>query len=112
MQACACPLGSRRRAKAQGADRFCMGAAWRELKDRDLPKVCDMIRQVKAEGMETCVTLGMLKDNQAKALADAIVQEAATRAAALGVLARHAATLVMAMHTTIAACRTRCRKGA
>ncbi len=60
-----------RAAKAQGADRFCMGAAWRELKDRDLPKVCDMIRQVKAEGMETCVTLGMLKDNQAKALADA-----------------------------------------
>ncbi len=58
-------------AKANGADRFCMGAAWRELKDRDLPKVCDMVRQVKAEGMETCVTLGMLEEHQAQALADA-----------------------------------------
>ena len=58
-------------AKAAGADRFCMGAAWRELKDRDLPKVCEMIRQVKSEGMETCVTLGMLKEHQAEALADA-----------------------------------------
>ena len=53
-----------REAKAGGADRFCMGAAWRELKDRDLPKVADMIRAVKAEGMETCVTLGMLGEGQ------------------------------------------------
>ena len=48
------------RAKAGGAERFCMGAAWRELKDRDLPKVCAMVSAVKALGMETCVTLGML----------------------------------------------------
>ena len=58
-------------AKSNGADRFCMGAAWRELKDRDLPKVCEMVRQVKAEGMETCVTLGMLEEHQAQALAEA-----------------------------------------
>ncbi len=55
-------------AKANGADRFCMGAAWRSLKDRDLPKVCEMISAVKAEGLETCVTLGMLEDGQAEAL--------------------------------------------
>lgn len=60
-----------RRAKAGGADRFCMGAAWRELKDRDVPKVAAMISAVKAEGLETCVTLGMLEDHQAKALKDA-----------------------------------------
>jgi len=45
-----------------------MGAAWRSLKDRDLPKVCEMISAVKAEGMETCVTLGMLEDGQAEKL--------------------------------------------
>ena len=60
-----------REAKAGGADRFCMGAAWRELKDRDLPKVADMIRAVKAEGMATCVTLGMLGEGQAEKLAEA-----------------------------------------
>ena len=60
-----------KKAKDNGADRFCMGAAWRSLKDRDLPKVCAMIEAVKAEGMETCVTLGMLEDGQAQALADA-----------------------------------------
>src|SRR4051812_36727479 len=47
-----------RRAKQGGAQRFCMGAAWRNLKDRDLPKVTAMIAGVKALGMETCVTLG------------------------------------------------------
>jgi biotin synthase len=57
-----------RRAKANGADRFCMGAAWRSLKDRDLPKVCEMVAAVKAEGMETCVTLGMLEEGQAEKL--------------------------------------------
>ncbi len=57
-----------RRAKANGADRFCMGAAWRSLKDRDLPKVAEMISAVKAEGLETCVTLGMLEEGQAEAL--------------------------------------------
>lgn len=60
-----------RRAKANGADRFCMGAAWRSLKDRDLPKVAEMITAVKAEGLETCVTLGMLEDRQAEALKEA-----------------------------------------
>lgn len=60
-----------KKAKENGADRFCMGAAWRSLKDRDLPKVCSMIEAVKAEGMETCVTLGMLKDGQAEALSQA-----------------------------------------
>ncbi len=59
------------RAKAQGAQRFCMGAAWRELKDRDLPKVAAMISEVKALGLETCATLGMLTPEQAKALKDA-----------------------------------------
>jgi biotin synthase len=56
------------RAKADGAQRFCMGAAWRELKDRDLPKVAAMIEGVKGLGLETCVTLGMLEPRQALAL--------------------------------------------
>lgn len=58
-------------AKASGATRFCMGAAWRSPKDRDLEKVLDMVRAVKAMGLETCVTLGMLKRHQAQQLADA-----------------------------------------
>ncbi len=58
-------------AKAGGADRFCMGAAWRELKDRDLPKLAAMIGGVKALGLETCATLGMLTADQAKELKDA-----------------------------------------
>ena len=55
-------------AKAGGADRFCMGAAWRELKDRDTPKLAAMIAGVKALGLETCATLGMLNADQAKQL--------------------------------------------
>jgi len=55
-------------AKAGGAQRFCMGAAWRDLKDRDLPKVAAMVSGVKALGLETCATLGMLTPDQAKAL--------------------------------------------
>jgi biotin synthase len=55
-------------AKAGGAQRFCMGAAWRDLKDRDLPKVAAMIGGVKALGLETCATLGMLTSDQARAL--------------------------------------------
>ena len=55
-------------AKAGGAQRFCLGAAWRDLKDRDLPKVAAMIAGVKALGLETCATLGMLTADQAKAL--------------------------------------------
>jgi biotin synthase len=57
-------------AKAQGATRFCMGAAWREPKDRDLDKVAAMVSGVKALGLETCVTLGMLKAEQAQQLKD------------------------------------------
>ena len=56
------------RARAGGAQRFCMGAAWRELKDRDLPKLAAMISGVKALGLETCATLGMLTGDQARAL--------------------------------------------
>jgi biotin synthase len=58
-------------AKAEGAERFCMGAAWRELKDRDTPAIVEMIQGVKAMGLETCMTLGMLKPEQAQALGQA-----------------------------------------
>ncbi|HKW80539.1 MAG TPA: biotin synthase BioB [Casimicrobiaceae bacterium] len=58
-------------AKAAGATRFCMGAAWRGPKDRDLEPVLAMVRAVKALGLETCATLGMLKDGQAERLKDA-----------------------------------------
>ncbi|GAB6139883.1 biotin synthase BioB [Methylosoma difficile] len=51
-------------AKDQGASRFCMGAAWRQPKDRDIERVVEMVQGVKALGMETCVTLGMLTDSQ------------------------------------------------
>lgn len=64
-------VSAARRARANGADRFCMGAAWRSLKDRDLPKVAEMISAVKAEGLETCVTLGMLEEGQAEQLKEA-----------------------------------------
>ncbi len=57
-----------KQAKAAGASRFCMGAAWRSPKDRDVPKVAAMIREVKALGLETCATLGMLSGEQAQAL--------------------------------------------
>jgi biotin synthase len=59
------------RARAHGAQRFCMGAAWRELKNRDLPELARMISGVKALGLETCATLGMLTPEQALALKDA-----------------------------------------
>ncbi len=58
-------------AKAAGASRFCMGAAWREPKDRDLDAVCAMVEGVKALGLESCVTLGMLTPPQAARLKDA-----------------------------------------
>ncbi len=58
-------------AKETGASRFCMGAAWRNLKDRDLERVADMVTGVKDMGLETCVTLGMLEDHQAKRLKEA-----------------------------------------
>jgi len=60
-----------RAAKAKGASRFCMGAAWRGPKDRDLEPVLEMVREVKKLGLETCVTLGMLRDGQAEKLAEA-----------------------------------------
>ena len=53
-------------AKVKGATRFCMGAAWRGPKDKDLEQVTEMIRAVKALGLETCATLGQLKDGQAQ----------------------------------------------
>jgi len=61
-------LEAARAAKAQGASRFCMGAAWRGPKERDLAQVLDMIRAVKALGLETCATLGLLADGQAEQL--------------------------------------------
>jgi biotin synthase len=61
-------LAEARAAKTTGASRFCMGAAWREPKDRDLDKVCAMVEGVKALGLETCATLGMLTPDQARRL--------------------------------------------
>ena len=58
-------------AKDGGAQRFCMGAAWRDLKDRDVPALSEMISGVKAMGLETCATLGMLRPDQAVTLKDA-----------------------------------------
>jgi biotin synthase len=55
-------------AKANGASRFCMGAAWRGPKERDLQPVLEMVREVKALGLEACCTLGMLRDGQAEQL--------------------------------------------
>jgi len=64
-------LAAAAEAKAHGSQRFCMGAAWREPKDRDMDKVCEMVAGVKAMGLETCMTLGMLTGEQARALKDA-----------------------------------------
>lgn len=64
-------LDAAKKAKDGGATRFCMGAAWRELKTRDEDVICDMISGVKSMGMETCVTLGMLTDSQATKLREA-----------------------------------------
>ena len=58
-------------AKAAGSGRFCMGAAWREPRDRDMDALCDMVAGVKALGLETCMTLGMLTQGQADRLAEA-----------------------------------------
>ncbi|OAI15953.1 MULTISPECIES: biotin synthase BioB [Methylomonas] len=63
-------LQAAQQAQAQGASRFCMGAAWRSPKDRDIERVVEMVKGVKALGMETCVTLGMLTDRQTQALKD------------------------------------------
>ncbi|ENO76723.1 biotin synthase BioB [Thauera sp. 63] len=64
-------LEAARAAKAQGASRFCMGAAWRSPKARDMERVTTMVREVKALGLETCMTLGMLDADQASTLKDA-----------------------------------------
>lgn len=60
-----------KQAKEAGASRYCMGAAWREPKDRDLEAICDMVAGVKALGLETCATLGMLSGDQARRLKEA-----------------------------------------
>jgi biotin synthase len=64
-------VAAAKKAKEKGASRFCMGAAWRGPKEKDLEPVLEMIREVKALGMQTCVTLGMLKEGQAEKLAEA-----------------------------------------
>jgi biotin synthase len=64
-------LAAAAEAKAAGSQRFCMGAAWREPKDRDMAAVCSMVAGVKAMGLETCMTLGMLTGDQARQLKDA-----------------------------------------
>ncbi len=61
-------LAEARAARSAGASRFCMGAAWRSPKDRDLDQVCEMVEAVKGLGLETCATLGMLTAAQARAL--------------------------------------------
>ena len=64
-------LGAARDAQAAGATRFCMGAAWRNPKAKDMPALLDMVRGVKAMGLETCMTLGMLTPEQAGDLGEA-----------------------------------------
>jgi biotin synthase len=64
-------LEAARAAKAAGSERFCMGAAWRSPKDRDMDAIVAMIEGVKAMGLETCMTLGMLSDEQTERLAEA-----------------------------------------
>ena len=64
-------LAAAKAAKESGASRFCMGAAWREPKDRDIEKIAEMVKGVKDLGLEACATLGMLQQHQATALRDA-----------------------------------------
>ncbi len=65
-------IDAAKRAKAGGADRFCMGAAWRQVRDgAEFDRVLGMVRGVKSLGLETCVTLGMVNEQQARRLADA-----------------------------------------
>ena len=67
-------LTSARQAKAAGSTRFCMGAAWKNPHERDMPYLEKMVEGVKAMGMETCMTLGTLSDDQAQRLAGAGVR--------------------------------------
>ena len=64
-------IAAAKRAKASGSSRFCMGAAWKHPSAKDMPYVVELIKEVKALGLETCMTLGMLDTNQATQLADA-----------------------------------------
>ena len=64
-------IAAAKRAKATGSSRFCMGAAWKHPSAKDMPYVVELIKEVKALGLETCMTLGMLDTNQAAQLADA-----------------------------------------
>lgn len=64
-------ISEAKEAKASGSSRFCMGAAWRNPNERDMPYVLDMVKEVKALGLETCMTLGMLNESQANRLKDA-----------------------------------------
>jgi len=64
-------ISAARQAKQNGASRFCMGAAWRRPKDKDLDKVIDMVVAVKEEGLESCLTLGMLTEAQTQRLKNA-----------------------------------------
>lgn len=64
-------LEAAQKAKEQGSTRFCMGAAWRNPKERDMPYVVEMVKGVKSLGLETCMTLGMLSGEQADVLQDA-----------------------------------------
>lgn len=64
-------IAKAKQAKAAGATRFCMGAAWRNPKDKDMPLIADIIKGVKSLGLETCMTLGMLSDEQTAVLAEA-----------------------------------------
>lgn len=64
-------VASANNAKKAGASRFCMGAAWRSLHDRDVEKICEIVQAVKDTGMETCMTLGMLTEKQSKQLKEA-----------------------------------------
>ena len=64
-------IAEAKRAKTSGSSRFCMGAAWRNPHERDMPYVLEMVREVKALGLETCMTLGMLNSSQAQRLQQA-----------------------------------------
>lgn len=64
-------LDAAHKAKTGGAGRFCMGAAWREPKERDMDALCDMVSRVKDMGLETCMTLGMLSESKAQRLSEA-----------------------------------------
>ncbi|PHZ58871.1 biotin synthase [Photobacterium leiognathi] len=64
-------LDAANKAKQSGATRFCMGAAWKNPKERDMPYLLDMVKGVKAMGLETCMTLGMITSDQANTLAEA-----------------------------------------